>query len=503
MNKKQILASAVATALVAPFAAFAAIDEQGMAYVSAGEGLSGSLRHDILIDVNAEGKDSDKKAEGAEVSSKTNSLRLYLAGDLDLGGGLKSSYYYEVRDGDGSGSGGLNTHAYDIGLKGPFGSFSVGDLGMVAPRMVPSADLAFERGTNRKSFAADPGPNGLRYESPVINGFQFGVSGVLNGSEGDAVEVMMVKESEIVIVETAAVNQIAVVTVKVTNLIFGKNNGHPAITTTVAADQNLPSLATPLNKESLDEFSLAVKYTLPIGLVLGAGYESKKNNVPEDANFYGNIAPALATLRSSSATLTLTEGNANLVRSGGDLNGFRFGARYSQDNWLVGYEYRSYDSFSILDSKKGLEQEYFEGDQAKVAFTYTTALQVATTTSPEIAAATVAITVVDRLAEQIIPGDAGLEYNVHAFGVMATVDRVVLTAGYSIEENEYKGKAADKYLLERDTIALDAAYKLGSKSTMVVGWKKEDYSADVTLLGLNARGSTDVSTTYLFYRIDF
>ena len=423
MNKKQLLTSAVTTALVAPLAAFAAIDDQGMAYVSAGEGLSGSLRHDILIDTNEVGED---------VSSKVNSLRLWVAGDLDLGGGLKSTYYYEFRDQDGRGEGGLQTEAYDIGIKGPFGSFAVGDLGMVAPRMVPSADLAFERGTNREGFAADPGPNGLRYESPVINGFQFGVSGVLDG--------------------------------------------------TAAGDDPV----NPTNKDSLDEFSLAVRYTLPIGLELGAGYENKENSIPLATTVYTNLVTTSATAITV-GDVAATQSATGRARNSDSLNGFRFGARYRQDNWLVGYEYRTYDSF-----RPNAARDYFAAGQGDGTAS-------AGTPGPT----NMPTNIVNHLDAEVISGDKGLEYDVHAIGVMATVDRVILTAGYSTEENEYKGTAAGRYVLGRDTIALDAAYKLGSRSTMVVGWKKEDYDADITVEGFNQRGSTDVSTTFLFYRIDF
>ena len=451
MNKKQLITSAVTTALIAPMAAFAAIDDQGMAYVSAGEGLSGSLRHDILFDTNEVGED---------VSSKVNSLRLWVAGDLDLGGGLKSTYYYEFRDQDGRGTGSLQTEAYDIGIKGPFGSFSVGDLGMVAPRMVPSADLAFERGTNREGFAADPGPNGLRYESPVINGFQFGVSGVLNGTQ-------------------VAADSVA------TTVFYGVDT---AITPFVTPGADALSTVTPRNKDSLDEFSLAVRYTLPIGLQLGAGYENKENNVPVNATLYNNVPAAAADVAVGVGTAmnTITAGQVVRTRNSDSLNGFRFGARYAQDNWLLGYEYRTYDAFlpnSVIDYL-GEGQEFTidinpasgEGDQVEVT---------------------------RYLNSQIVSGDKDLSYDVHAIGAMATVDRVVMTAGYSIESNEYTGTAADRVVLERDTIALDAAYKLGSRSTMVVGWKKEDYSADITMYGFNTRGSKAVSTTFLFYRIDF
>ena len=411
MSMKKLMAGALASALVAPMAAFSAIDDQGMQYVSAGEGLSGSFRTDVLVDTNE---------EGVDVSSEANSLRLYLAGDLDLGGGLKSTYYYEART-DGRGNS-LDTHAYDLGLKGPFGHFAVGDLSMVSYRMVPSADLTAARGPNRESFGSDPGTNGIRYESPVINGFQFGASAALDGS---------------------------------------------------VLDVTLRRPGEPNPDGSLDEFALAVRYSLPVGLELAAAYESKDVWEPPAAENLElsdiELDAGVAVTASGGSAAAFTTGPA-ITNASDSLTGFRFGARYGQDNWLVGYEYRGYDGYNA--------------DIAPSAV-------IALTTDGQAAEGPA-----DSILENTFRnGYDTNEYEVHAVGAQAKVDRFTVSAGYSLEENTF----TDLITVERDTIVLDAAYNLGSRSRVVLGWKKEDREAAFGTYKV----SDDVSTTFLYYRIDF
>ena len=405
MSMKKLMAGALASALVAPMAAFSAIDDQGMQYVSAGEGLSGSFRTDVLIDTNEEGVDA---------SSEANSLRLYLAGDLDLGGGLKSTYYYEART-DGRGNS-LDTHAYDLGLKGPFGHFAVGDLSMVSYRMVPSADLTAARGPNRESFGSDPGTNGIRYESPVINGFQFGASAALKGAVAD----------------------------------------------TAVGDPNPDG--------SLDEFALAVRYSLPVGLELAAAYESKDVVTVAAASI--TVIEVGGAILTANAPITVdgvaagTNGAVAITDAGDTMTGYRFGARYGQDNWLVSYEYRGYDGYN-----------------AEIA------PETVVTINGTFGTAGV------QLENAFKNGYDTNEYEVHAVGAQAKVDRFTVSAGYSQEENTF----TDLITVERDSIVLDAAYNLGSRSRVVLGWKKEDREASFG----TAKVSDDVSTTFLYYRIDF
>ena len=405
MSMKKLMAGALASALVAPMAAFSAIDDQGMQYVSAGEGLSGSFRTDVLIDTNEEGVDA---------SSEANSLRLYLAGDLDLGGGLKSTYYYEART-DGRGNS-LDTHAYDLGLKGPFGHFAVGDLSMVSYRMVPSADLTAARGPNRESFGSDPGTNGIRYESPVINGFQFGASAALKGAVADT------------------------------------------------------AVGEPNPDGSLDEFALAVRYSLPVGLELAAAYESKDVVTVAAANvdhisFGGTELTAMSSV-TVGGTEAFVIGASDITDAGDTMTGYRFGARYGQDNWLVSYEYRGYDGYNADIAPEVVVS--ISGAMAPVN---------------------------TNLEDAFKNGFDTNEYEVHAVGAQAKVDRFTVSAGYSQEENTF----TDHITVERDSIVLDAAYNLGSRSRVVLGWKKEDREATLGAVKV----SDDVSTTFLYYRIDF
>ena len=65
--KNKLLTTAVATAIALPAIALGAIDDQGMQYVSASEGLHGSLRVDILYDTDADGVDFSTQEESTGV----------------------------------------------------------------------------------------------------------------------------------------------------------------------------------------------------------------------------------------------------------------------------------------------------------------------------------------------------------------------------------------------------------------------------------------------------
>ena len=418
---KRHTAAAVASALAAP-AAMAAIDDQGMQYVTAGEGLGGSLRVDVLLSTS-----SDRHAYfpngdggGSSIVSKGNSIRLWVAGDSDLGGGLSSTYYVEFRDnmdGNADDGGNLYTDAFDIGLRGGFGSFSVGLLGMVAPRMVPSADLAFERGSKRESFAADPGANGIRYESPVINGFQFGASGVVNEAGG-------------------------------------------------------PS-------GTLDEYSLAARYQVRSDIVFGVGYESRKNDT------YGLYE------------FSILDTTANPIEElgGDDSAGFRFGARYTLNNVLFAYEYRGYDGWADGFQPAGAEFDDFSGDYRNVS--------VAGVTDAD---GNVALPIYAQVADFARHGFPGLSYEVHAVGVQGTFGKVVASANYSTEANDVDladpaaAGVSGSIETDRDTLALDVAYRLGSRSTVAVGYRETDIAQTHTDLQLAQRSASE---TYVFYRVDF
>ncbi len=217
MNKQSILACAVATVLAVP--AYAAIDGDGMAYVSASEGLSGT----ILVNVF---KDTDE--EGTDASTGLHEMIIQYNGSSDLGGGMKSLYNLKLLNADGTGAEGtFKVDQYFLGVSAPFGTVWAGKVAGVTDANVPGGSLDSVAGSG--DFGLTGSKEGqLRYESPRINGLKLGISGVLNGSTAST---------------TAG-------------------NDNPA--------------------GSLDEMNIMAHYELPIGLVMALGYETK-DRVPTTA----------------------------------------------------------------------------------------------------------------------------------------------------------------------------------------------------------------------------
>ena len=211
MNKQSILACAVATVLAVP--AYAAIDGDGMAYVSASEGLSGA----ILVNVFT---DTDKDNEDA--STKLHEMIIEYNGSSDLGGGMKSLYNLKLLNGDGTGAAGtFKVDQYFLGVAAPFGTVWAGKVAGVTDANVPGGSLDSVAGSEAVGLTGSS-EGQLRYESPRINGLKLGLSGVLNGADATG---------------------------------EGKGSANPA--------------------GSLDEMNIMAHYELPIGLVMALGYETK------------------------------------------------------------------------------------------------------------------------------------------------------------------------------------------------------------------------------------
>ena len=225
MNKQSILACAVATVLAVP--AYAAIDGDGMAYVSASEGLSGT----ILVNVF---KDTD--VEGTDASSALHEMIIEYNGSTDLGGGMKSLYNVKLLNSGGGGTP-FNVDQYFLGVAAPFGTVWAGKVAGVTDANVPGGSLDSVAGSS--DFGLTGSRDGqLRYESPRINGLKLGISGVLNGADA-------------------------------TGAAPGTDN--PA--------------------GSLDEMNLMAHYELPIGLVMALGYETKDRvATPNPANAWTAIS---------------------------------------------------------------------------------------------------------------------------------------------------------------------------------------------------------------------
>ena len=211
MNKHSILACAVATVLAVP--AYAAIDGDGMAYVSASEGLSGALLINVFTDTDVEGTDA---------SSQLHEMIVEYNGSSDLGGGMKSLYNIKLLNNSKPAAGtAFGVDQYFLGVAAPFGTVWAGKVAGVTDANVPGGSLDSVAGSSDVGLTGSRDGQ-IRYESPRINGLKLGISGVLNGANA-----------------TGA----------------APGNDNPA--------------------GSLDEMNIMAHYELPIGLVMALGYETK------------------------------------------------------------------------------------------------------------------------------------------------------------------------------------------------------------------------------------
>ncbi len=232
--KKKLLVAAVVGAVAAPGASLAAIDDAGMQYISASEGLQGSIRIRLIDDTDGENRG---------VQTAYSSSRLIYRGDADLGGGLAATYLFEFRPQTTVGNGGdLHTENVDAGLRGPFGWIRAGRIESVSSAILPSADLTADVGSTGQKLA-DSYDNGIRWTSPDINGLMLGLSAMM---------VDQVKET----------------------------TTYPAGAAPVTATENI-------DDDTIDQFDLAAVYSLPQGIRLGASY-TKLAAGPEPGDDYGD-----------------------------------------------------------------------------------------------------------------------------------------------------------------------------------------------------------------------
>ncbi|MBF2735558.1 MAG: porin, partial [Betaproteobacteria bacterium AqS2] len=175
MKRTSILAAAVAAVLAAP--AGAAIDGDGMAYVSASEGLSGAVVVNLF-------EDSDE--DDVDGTTKLKEIVLSYGGSADLGGGLQSTYGFTLKtETDKNGDEApIWVDGYHVGLEAPFGTLWAGHVAGVTDANVPGGSLDSVAGSSDVGLTGNNAGQ-LRYESPRINGLKLGLSGVVNGRSGD------------------------------------------------------------------------------------------------------------------------------------------------------------------------------------------------------------------------------------------------------------------------------------------------------------------------------
>ncbi|MGI9338134.1 MAG: porin [Gammaproteobacteria bacterium] len=337
MTKSKLLAAALAVALCAPQAAFAARDGEGMEYTSASEGFYGSLR--TYYSSNGAVKDN-----GGEITA--DSSRLGVRGSLDLGHGLTGLYRYEWSVDGENGDAVGNTRLSYVGLRGGFGEFQVGSLWENDYNWVTAAtDVAT---TGSGNFAPHfRRKNQFQYSLPDVNGFQasfrFGMDGE-GKNDGD--------------VETATGMAMAV-------RITTAGMEHDAVNLTgFGGDVNISVSAIPplfnaaptttlsfrgaevKGSQAVDEWAIAAKYSTH-GFTFGGAYEvapdKRGYRVPADLS-------ALATNPTEeglSVFVNIEDNRDQLIaRNGTELRkqlevidqdqrfwAFRIG--YGHDNWGV------------------------------------------------------------------------------------------------------------------------------------------------------------------------
>ena len=166
----------VAIALIASGVARAAIDDAGMRYVSAAEGLSGSIRIKLY-------EESSDQFDDPELSFGNS--RIVYKGENEIGNGTAATYFFEFRPGDpsletGSEAGSFSIKYIDVGLKGSFGHFRMGSIESASSAMLPSADRSSaDLSTTGENIASDYENGGLRWVSPSINGLMVGLSAAM------------------------------------------------------------------------------------------------------------------------------------------------------------------------------------------------------------------------------------------------------------------------------------------------------------------------------------
>ncbi len=178
--KKQALAIAIASALVAP-SAFAAQDTSGMQYTSAAEGFYASIR--AQVDFSNGNNDADLN-EG--------SSRIGIRGTNDLGGGLEGFYQWELGVGIDDANEELDQRLGLVGLRGAFGEVVAGSFWTNDYNWTHgSTDIAnvYSGYLNYSNVREARSERSIQYTTPDLNGFQgaflVGVGNSDNDADGD------------------------------------------------------------------------------------------------------------------------------------------------------------------------------------------------------------------------------------------------------------------------------------------------------------------------------
>ena len=390
MNKKLLFIMAVGASVLFGGKVQAAVDDAGMKYISAAEGLSGSIRIRMLEDSNLLSGDEDL-AVGFDDS------RIVYRGDSEMGNGMAVTYLFEFRPGDHSSPNDeeqrFRIEYIDVGLRGKFGHFRIGAIESVSSAIVPSPDRTNDVGDDGEKLADDYRYGGWRWISPDIRGLVLGLS---------------------------------------------------------AEVRDQPRLTKDDGDSNVDQYDVAVAYSLPAGLGIGASYSVK----------------------------------SSLVENLEEEKGFRLGAVYERDNWGLGYNFHNYNSAAPKSFQQGL------------------GIDPNDSTAPGLK------------TNNDLRGHEDTEYVEHVVGANVSLGKFSFAVSYSqanvknptldstAPEIDSDVKGVD---VDFKTTAVDIAYNLGSRAKLIAAYKVEKTSGENLQLGNLTVGdvSTGVKQYYLLARIDF
>ena len=449
--KKKMLAAAIASALAVP-SAFAAIDDAGMKYTSASEGLYGSLRFAL------------QSQDDNDANVNHESSRIGMQGDVDVGHGNTAFYRAEWRvryDRDNDAP--FATRLGYIGMRGAYGSVRFGQIWSAEYDYVFSlADV-----TNNVTGLISPTfriKNALRYDSPDIQGFNFSLQAQALNQNGKVItpavpsrefdfrddDTRVDTDPNTALIQPLAPTDIMDIAgynglTRLQRAQFLRFRGLEEVrepTDATDRDQEVDPFIpedTTLDADPLTDNPVTGLQTREIAEVRD----------PDDGNEFDRyVIAASYGIRglNVAATYISDQDDDGSGADETDSKTWGIGGNYGQDNWKIGYVYR--DTSDLF-------------------------------------------------------GEPGDDLTAHSFSGQVAFDKVTLRAVLETNELEHAGSAS----ADSDVFTLEAQYSFSSKARAYVNYQNRDTEQG----GLNAYlgeivtspTGTDEDIFYIAYRVDF
>ena len=451
--KKKMLAAAIASVLAVP-SAFAAIDDAGMKYTSASEGLYGSLRFAL------------RSQENNDLDVHHESSRFGMQGDVDVGHGYTAFYRGEWRVRyDRSNDAPFATRLAYIGMKGAYGSVRFGQIWSADYDYVTSLTDV----TNNVTGNLAPRfrvKNALRYDSPDIQGFRFAIQVHADANDGKEIETAAVPydfadgnlQIPAVVDDATTTTNVETVTAVDIADISAYRSLNTQQQAALRARHNLEEVrADPTNE------------LLVPGPVTGLQTPSSTRNDPDDGNDFDRYILAAgysirginfaatyvndqaadgSTVESTTTTETTVGGARPVITTttetfaAEDTTSWGIGANYGQDNWKVGYLYWDTSDYAHFN---------------------------------------------------------GLDLTGHSVSGQVSFDKVTLRAVYDTQELDGAGSA------DTDGLTLEAQYSFSSKARAYATYQNVDTEQGGAAFygGAPFQDASDTDLFYVAYRVDF